>query len=61
MQWRFVLCYTINCISMRLRWYLGDCRGAERHAALKEKKIDYHNHLYYDLDAPSWMIMRTMR
>lgn len=32
----------------------------ERYAALKEK-IDYHNHLYYDLDAPSWMIMRTMR
>ena len=23
----------------------------ERYAALKEK-IDYHNHLYYDLDAP---------
>lgn len=36
---------------MRLRWYLGDCRGAGALCG-PERKIDYHNHLYYDLDAP---------
>ena len=37
---------------MRLRWYLGDCRGAGALCGPERKKIDYHNHLYYDLDAP---------